>query len=155
MAYASPTAGSALNSPSHSLLHRQFDIDTSASEQSMVIDSSGNVGIGTASPLELLSLGTAGTTAGVLSLAGATSGKAIIDVSAEAGTPTLTLPTTTGTLALTSDSLPIGGGTLTGSLILVTGTTTVSPIKFIAGTNLTTPVAGVMEFDGTNLYFTV
>ena len=129
----------------------------------------GNVGIGITSPNELLSLGTAGTTAGVLSLAGATSGKAIIDVSAEAGTPTLTLPTTTGTLALISDitgtnsgtntgdsaSLPIGGGTLTGSLILVTGTTTVSPIKFIAGTNLTTPVAGTMEFDGTNLYFTV
>ena len=109
MAYASPTAGSALNSPSHSLLHRQFDIDTSASEQSMVIDAAGQVGIGTTSPLELLSLGTAGTTAGVLSLAGATSGKAIIDVSAEAGTPTLTLPTTTGTLALTSDipTLPV------------------------------------------------
>jgi len=109
MAYASPTAGSALNSPSHSLLHRQFDIDTSASEQSMVIDAAGNVGIGTTDPLELLSLGTAGTTAGVLSLAGATSGKAIIDVSAVAGTPTLTLPTTTGTLALISDipTLPV------------------------------------------------
>ena len=59
----------------------------------------GNVGIGTTGPGELLSLGTAGTTAGVLSLAGLTSGKAIIVVPAVAGTPTLTLPTVTGTLA--------------------------------------------------------
>jgi hypothetical protein len=62
----------------------------------------GEVGIGNSTPGELLTLGTAGTKAGVLSLAGATSGKAIIQVSAAAGTPTLTLPTTTGTVALTS-----------------------------------------------------
>ena len=56
MAYASPTAGSGLNSPSHSLLHRQFDIDTAASAQSMVIDSAGNVGIGTTSPTGILTI---------------------------------------------------------------------------------------------------
>ena len=71
----------------------------------------GNVGIGTTAPLELLSLGLAGTTAGKLSLAGLTSGKAIINVNAIAGTPTLTLPTITGTLALLTDVInqPITG----------------------------------------------
>jgi len=76
----------------------------------------GSVGIGNTAPGELLTLGTAGTTAGVLSLAGATSGKAIIVVSATAGTPTLTLPTTTGTLALVSD--------LTTGYVPYTGATT-------------------------------
>ena len=56
MAFATPSAGSALNSPSHSLLHRQFDIDTAASAQSMVIDSAGKVGIGTASPTGILTI---------------------------------------------------------------------------------------------------
>ena len=35
-----------------------------------------------------------------------------------------------------------------------TGTTTTVPILLTAGTNLTTPVAGAMEFDATNRYFT-
>jgi hypothetical protein len=41
-------------------------------------------------------------------------------------------------------------------LELVAGTATAGtgPLKFNAGTNLTVPVDGVMEFDGTNLYFT-
>jgi len=39
MALASPGAGSALNSPSHSLLHRQLDIDTGATEGSVTINS--------------------------------------------------------------------------------------------------------------------
>lgn len=43
-------------------------------------------------------------------------------------------------------NLEIGAGTAAA------GT---APLKFNAGTNLTTPVNGVMEFDGTNLYFTV
>ena len=92
---------------------------------------SGNVGIGTTAPLELLALGTAGTTAGVLSLAGATSGKAIINVSVAAGTPTLTLPTVTGTIAsaaaaLTDNYLVRGDGGSSGlqtTGILVADTT--------------------------------
>jgi len=55
-----------------------------------------NVGIGTTSPGELLSLGLAGTTKGVISLAGDTSGKIIIQPAATAGTYTLTLPTAQG-----------------------------------------------------------
>jgi len=41
------------------------------------------------------------------------------------------------------------------NITLTAGTTTVAPINVVAGTNLTVPVAGAFEFDGTNLYFTV
>lgn len=55
----------------------------------------------------------------------------------------------------TANALPLAGGTMTGGITLATGTTTVFPLKMVAGTNLTTAVAGVFEFDGTNLYFSV
>jgi len=90
-------------------------LQTGSGTERMRISSSGFIGIANTNPSELLTLGTAGTTAGSISLAGATSGKAIIVVQAAAGTPTLTLPTTTGTLALLSDVtggfIPYTGGT--------------------------------------------
>ena len=55
----------------------------------------------------------------------------------------------------TANALPLAGGTMTGGIVLATGSTTIAPIKMVAGTNLTTPVAGVMEFDGTDLFFTI
>jgi hypothetical protein len=48
-----------------------------------------------------------------------------------------------------------GTGRFKNTLTLATGTTAIAPLKLIAGTNLTTPVSGSFEFDGTNLYFTV
>lgn len=63
-----------------------------------------------------------------------------------------------GDIAISSTDatkLPLAGGTMTGGIVLVAGTTTIQPIKMVAGVNLTTPVAGVFEFDGTNLYFSV
>lgn len=50
--------------------------------------------------------------------------------------------------------LPLAGGTLTGTLILATGTTTVAPLRLVSGTNLTTPVSGTVEYNGTDLFFT-
>ena len=61
-----------------------------------LITAAGNVGIGTSTPSELLSVGASGSTKGVISLAGNTSGKVIIQPAAAAGTYTLTLPTTDG-----------------------------------------------------------
>jgi hypothetical protein len=58
---------------------------------------SGNVGIGTYSPSTLLQLGTAGSTAGVLSMAGGTSGLITLQTAAAAGTWTMTLPSSAGT----------------------------------------------------------
>lgn len=57
---------------------------------------------------------------------------------------------------LNTDKLEKSGGTLTGLLTLRAGAagTNGAPLRFQGGTNLTTPVTGAMEFDGTNLYFT-
>lgn len=62
----------------------------------LVVTSSGNVGIGTNSPSQLLSLGTAGTTAGKLTLAGSTSGLITLQTPAAAGSWTLTFPSSAG-----------------------------------------------------------
>ncbi len=50
----------------------------------------------------------------------------------------------------------IGTTSPTATLHLKAGTTAANtaPLKFTAGTNLTTPEAGVMEYDGTDLFFT-
>lgn len=53
-----------------------------------------------------------------------------------------------------SGKLDKSGGTLTGALTLVAGTTTVAPLRLQSGTNLTTPVFGAVEFNGTNLFVT-
>lgn len=43
---------------------------------------------------------------------------------------------------------------LSGPVILPAGTTTLAPLDFTSGTNLTTPFAGAMEYDGKVPYFT-
>ena len=53
------------------------------------------------------------------------------------------------------DFLADGSVPMTGRLDLATGTTTKAPIKLTAGTNLTTELAGALEFDGSNLFLTV
>lgn len=52
--------------------------------------------------------------------------------------------------------LPLAGGTLTGTLTTSAGTTSAgtAPIKLVSGSNMTTPEAGAVEWDGTNLYVT-
>jgi len=56
--------------------------------------------------------------------------------------------------SLDTAKLEKSGGTMTGTITLTTGTTTVAPLKLVAGTNLTTPAAGALEFDGASLFFT-
>jgi hypothetical protein len=65
------------------------------------------------------------------------------------GSPRLHLVDNTGNVG-------IGTTAPTAVLHLKAGTASPStaPLKFTAGTNLTTPENGAMEFDGTNLYFT-
>jgi hypothetical protein len=55
----------------------------------------------------------------------------------------------------TSGNLGIGQTTPTAVLHLKAGTATAStaPLKFTSGTNLTSPLGGEMEFNGTNLFF--
>jgi hypothetical protein len=44
--------------------------------------------------------------------------------------------------------------TPTSWIHLGTGTTTISPLRFVAGTNLTTPLSGTEEYDGSYFYLT-
>ncbi len=57
---------------------------------------------------------------------------------------------------LTRNFLKLGASNdpMTGELNLLPGTATDAPVKFAAGTLLTTPEAGAMEFDGTGIYLT-
>jgi hypothetical protein len=48
---------------------------------------------------------------------------------------------------------PLASPTFTGTVTMPAGTLTVVPLKLTSGTNLTTPIAGAMEYDGSNLYF--
>ena len=79
------------------------------------------------------------------------------------GTSTLLDPNNTNTSAVGASPLTVVGNTYLGANVAATarlhiaaGTTTAStaPIKLTAGTNMTTPEAGAVEFDGTNYFVT-
>lgn len=55
-----------------------------------------------------------------------------------------------------TDALTLGAtdATFGKTVRLRAGTTTTAPLDFEAGTNLTTPIAGAVEYDGTHFYFT-
>jgi len=60
------------------------------------------------------------------------------------------------TFPYTGSAIITGSLIVTGSLNIAAGTAAAStaPLKLTAGTNLTTPEAGAVEFNGTNLFFT-
>ena len=73
MAIQQPISSNTLNSPDHSLSHRVFANDNAAPVQSVVVSSTGNVGIGTTGPTSKLHLAAGTATAGSAPL-GFTSG---------------------------------------------------------------------------------
>lgn len=196
MAFATPQASSPQNNPSHSLLHRILDIDTSAAEQSVVIDASGNVGIGTTNPSKKLeiagdtlinttnssqpfklsqatylnfsidypsspSIYTTQINFGLLGRLQYDGNGGVMNIenrSSQAGSSMGFVMGTTERLRIT-DTGNVGIGTTTPTAVLHlkagTASANTAPIKFTAGINLTTPEAGVIEFDGTDFYFTV
>jgi len=96
------------------------------------------------------------------------SGSGVSALSAIGSTPNANSATITGsTLNLEPASVSFGGVVTTGTqtfagrkifngYITIAGGTAsagTSPLKFTSGTNLTTPEAGAMEYDGTSLYF--
>lgn len=107
-----------------------------------------------------ITLGTAGeiTLAKSPVLNGSTSGTITIAAPAVAGTNTLTLPAVTDTLVGVAATQTLTGKTLTSPTItgafLSAGTASVAPLDFAAGTNLTTALAGTLEYDGKVFYGT-
>lgn len=65
-------------------------------------------------------------------------------------TRTITMPDADTTLVGTATSQALSGKTIT----LAAGTTSVAPLVYTSGTNLTTPVAGAVEYDGAQFYAT-
>ena len=59
-----------------------------------------------------------------------------------------------GNTVIEARTIAGGSGSGGGAVILPAGTTTIPPLNFTSGTNLTTPLAGVMEYDGKVPYFT-
>jgi hypothetical protein len=60
----------------------------------------------------------------------------------------------TGAIPTWSPAGGFTGGTLTSNLTVAAGTTSLSPLTFQSGTNLTSATAGAMEYDGKVLYST-
>lgn len=60
----------------------------------------------------------------------------------------------TGAVPTWSAAGGFSGGTLTSNLTLAAGTTSLSPLTFQSGTNLTSATAGAMEYDGKVIYST-
>jgi hypothetical protein len=109
----------------------------------------------TSTPTTVASISSGGafTTTG-LTLSSTTSP---ITLNASVGTSGQVL-TSAGAGATPTWTTPSGGsftgGTLTSNLTLAAGTTSISPLTFQSGTNLTTVTAGVVEYDGTVFYQT-
>ncbi len=110
----------------------------------------GNVGIGNSNPGALLDLGLAGTTAGVLRLAGSTSGNVTIQTQAAAGSYILQLPATIG-----SPNQVLANSGTAGTLTWTTPTAgTVTGVTANSGTSLgsaSTAAAPVVQLGATTL----
>lgn len=77
-----------------------------------------------------------------------------ITLNASVGTSGQVLTSAGAGATPTWTNVSYAGGTLTSGLVLATGTTSLQPLKFVAGTNLTNPATGVKEYDGTVFYST-
>ena len=87
-----------------------------------------------------------------VAISGNAAGAGVITVAAPstASNYTVTLPTATTTVAGTDATQTLTNKTLG----LSAGTTTVSPLLFTSGTNLTSATAGAVEYDGKAIYGT-
>ncbi len=141
-------------------------------------DSGGNFSAGTITAALAGNAATA-TSAGTASTATNFTGPLAGDVTGAQGTTSISAATITGK-ALTgyspvtgsitpADSIltafdklggssallaPLASPAFTGTVTLPAGTSTAAPLRFSPGTNLTSPLFGAFEFDGTNLFIT-
>lgn len=148
-----------------------FRIRTSASFlERMRIKSDGNITINEATPTRILSIKQDTATTSIGSLNGATGYAGLYFNQttpsttnyAICGTSSLTFLNATTSLSMRIGNtlqlaITSGKADFSASIVSRAGTTAAgtAPIKLVAGPLMTTPEDGAMEYDGTNLYFTI
>jgi hypothetical protein len=79
----------------------------------------------------------------------------IIEIKTGSGAGTTALTLSTSQIATFAGASTFSGAaTFSNALTLAAGTTTIAPLTMTAGTNLTSPAAGVFEYDGSTFYST-
>ncbi|MDD5098894.1 MAG: hypothetical protein PHP35_00935, partial [Candidatus Colwellbacteria bacterium] len=68
--------------------------------------------------------------------------------------PSQNPPTGNGAISVSGTNVGVGVSDPSAALEIKAGTVTVAPLKLTAGTNLTTPSAGAIEYNGSSLFFT-
>jgi hypothetical protein len=98
MSIQQPLSTDKLNNPDHSLSHRVFSNDDASPAESVVTDSSGNVGIGTITPNSKLNVAGSFATAFINKTANytVTDSDSLISLDATIADFTITLPTAVG-----------------------------------------------------------
>lgn len=134
----------------------------------LAVSSSGKIGVGTGSPNAILSLGTslgdklAIYDGGANQMYGFGLQSNVLQIYADTSTDRVGIGY--GESAVFNESFTVKGSNVgignispSAALHVKAGTSTANtaPIKLTAGTNLTTPENGAIEFDGSNLYVTI
>lgn len=159
MAIGNPVIGGSANS----ILYVDPSGNLSQSTDYFIFnESNGHVGIGNNTANELLTLGTTSSLKGILSVAGSTSGKVIIQPANAAGTWTWTIPTTAGTNGfpmITNGSgvsswaaLSLAGTAVTGTLPITKGGTGTGT-TFTAGSIIFAGVGGAYNQNNAKLFW--
>jgi hypothetical protein len=95
---------------------------------------------------------------GAGTLSNGTGGSTIVRASAN-GSDILTVRDSAGTTThlgvANNGNVRVGASSATARLHLGAGTSSLAPLKFTAGTNLSSPEAGAMEWDGSKLYMSL
>ena len=115
-----------------------YDLDISTTVPVMRIADGGNIGIGTTIPIVELHVNGNIYISSNIGI-GTNISRQALDI--------------TGNL-ITTGNIGIGTTFPSAQLHVGAGTTTVAPLQFTSGTNLTTASAGTMEYDGVNFYGT-
>lgn len=107
---------------------------------------------GSSTGASLIVRGTTATSP-VLTVQGATSQSGVLQDWRNVGGTVLSSVNSVGAVFASTFGAGIAAST-TASFLAKAGTTTLAPLRFTSGTNLTTPVAGSFEYNGTSLFFT-
>lgn len=179
MTIQQPQSTDELSAIDHAKLHRVLGIDTSAPDLSVILNSLGYVGIGKTPTSAFDVLGTIKASGDLYNTNLRFNEESIEEIKTDADNGDILFNYRGyqgGTTRYRDFSIydgktnrvmmfdgskgsmiiaPTGNPTARLHLPAGTASAETAPLKFVAGVNLTTPEAGAMEFDGTDLYITI